>query len=82
MHDGWSKNGTHYLAIYASYMKPVVYTTSKNDSQREELSLPLLSESPIAKRDSEGEIESGHSIRFDTESRVRQLEHIFLLLWH
>lgn len=77
MHDGWSTNGSHYLGVFAVFMKQVKSIEKGNEVVRDELCMPLLSLSPIAKRDAEGEVESGYAITFDAESHIRQLEHVF-----
>lgn len=77
MHDGWSTNGTHYLGVFAVFMKQVKAFENGKEVVRDALCMPLLSLSPIAKRDAEGEVESGYAITFDAESHIRQLEHVF-----
>jgi len=77
MHDGWSTSGTHYLAILAVYMKKCKRQEDGKTILHTTLKMPLLSISPIAKHDDEGEIVDAQTIIHDTEAHVRQLESIF-----
>lgn len=64
-YDGWTKNGTQYVAVYAIMMKKVRHLVEGQDILREELAMHLQSMTPIAKRDDESEVISVQAISFD-----------------
>ena len=51
IHDGWTKNGTFYFGVIASYMKSLTRLSYRKVKTELELALPLLSVSPLAHRD-------------------------------
>ena len=48
LHDGWIKNGVHYVAIYACFMKEVLEYRNKVEVKDVVPELVLLASSPMA----------------------------------
>lgn len=76
MHDGWSHNRSHFLALFSFMMKPMQYLEEWRECVCRGLGITVLSISPISKKDEYGEVVSAHTTTFDAESHIHQLEHI------
>eukprot|EP00171_Calliarthron_tuberculosum_P003890 IDg3890t1 len=74
IHDGWTSSGMHYLGVFVSFMRRVEVTRSGAVCNIEELCMPLLGVSPLAKNEcaSDDEAES-----FDAETHVQHLVETF-----
>ena len=57
LHDGWSKNGMHYVGVYACYINKANLSASKNKIKSEQPQLVLLACSPMYQVEVEDEIE-------------------------
>ena len=80
MHDSWTYNRTHYLGIIAVYMKKVSFLMNGIIQSKEELSMPLLSVSPIQHIDNEDDENSGNqseTTEFNSTAHIRQFETVF-----
>lgn len=79
IHDGWTSNSTHYLGVFVSYMKKVAVLQDGEEHFKEELTMPLISLSPMSKVEmaDDCEQENTEATRFDAETHVHQLEDIF-----
>lgn len=58
LHDGWSKNGVHYVAIYACFMKEVSEYRNKVQVKGVVPELVLLACSPMASLSNEEKVAS------------------------
>jgi len=47
MYDGWTNSGTHYLGIFACYMKEISFFENGMCAKNEVLCMPLVSMSPM-----------------------------------
>lgn len=77
MHDGWPTNASHYLGVFSVLMKRDNRIEDGKYALLEKICMPLSWLSLLAKRYSEGEVESGYEIAIEDESHGRQVEHMF-----
>ena len=55
LHDGWSKNGMHYVGVYACYINKANLSASKNEIKSEQPQLVLLACLPMYQVEAEDE---------------------------
>ena len=76
LHDGWTHAGTHYLGIFASYIRrKVIWENNKNICINEHV-MPLLSMSPLRKIDV-CEDDSDAATDFGAQTRVENINEVF-----
>ena len=77
VHDGWSNAGMHYFGVFASFMRKIKVVRNGESTEVEELCLPLLSVSPMAKVQQDGTLNAEEAETFDAEIHLRHLEETF-----
>ncbi len=80
MYDGWTHDNTHYLGVFAVYMKKIRVFRNNEESFVEQLAIPLLSASPIGQYVEEYDTESlpsKETTEFNSTAHVCQLESVF-----
>ncbi len=80
MYDGWTHDNTHYIGVFAVYMKKIRVFRNNEESFVEQLAIPLLSASPIGQYVEEYDTESlpfQETTEFNSTADVRQLESVF-----
>eukprot|EP00171_Calliarthron_tuberculosum_P002931 IDg2931t1 len=77
VHDGWTSNGTHYFAVFASFMRRVQVVRDGSLITVDEHCMPLLGVSPLAKKESTEDSSVGEAESFDADTHIRYLDEIF-----
>ena len=77
MYDAWTKNQTHFIGVFATYMREKQITISNRREKILELAITLLSVSPIASGNSDEDIHSSESPSFTADDHVRHFNDIF-----
>lgn len=77
VHDGWTKSGTNYFGFFASFIRSVLVMKNGVHCLIDELTMPLLTVSPLRKavcdsNESDDEVE-----RFDAKTHASRLEDVF-----
>ena len=84
MHDGWSKNGTHFVGMMACFMSQRTVQFGKHQEKHDEFSMVLLSVSPLAMKvnaegaesTSIGEVIQEEAVQFNAEVHAGHFEFI------
>ena len=77
MNGAWTKNQTHCIGVFATYVREKQITISKRRKRIPELVIAPLSVSPIASGNSDDDMYSSESSTFTADNHVRHFKDIF-----